>query len=122
MCKGRGSAVLPGKLNVMVSQRGAVLIGRNIATLWAGTTTSLMAHSVRCPHDSERGCLAGCWGAGDHVCKRRGQRVVCGLVSRAAHWGALGSHAEKLGMLRKCGTGAGNAWGLDRGVAVDGGQ
>ena len=35
-------------------------------------------------------------------------------MSLMAQWRALGSHAEKLGMLRQCGPGDGSARGLDR--------
>ena len=103
------------KLSGLMARRGAVSNGRNVVALWADPTAFLMAQSVHGPCGGERGCLVGCWGAGDHARKRRGRRAVCGRVSRLAHWRALGSLAERLGMLGQCSPGAGSARGLDRG-------
>ena len=102
------------KLNGVVARRGAVLIGRNAALLYAGPTEVLMAHSARGPRGGKHTCLRDCWGVGDHACTRRGRRAVCGRVSRVAHGRALGMLAEKVGMAWACGPVAGIARGWDR--------
>src|SRR4051812_24885712 len=63
----------------------------------AGPTVILMAHNIHGPRYGERGCLAGCWGVGDHTRKRRGRHTVYGLMSLMAHWRVLVTHTEKLG-------------------------
>ena len=103
------------KLNGVVARRGAVLIGRNASVLCACPTVSLMAHSARGPRGGERACLRGCWDGGDHVCMRRGWRAVCGRLSRAALWRALGMVAERMVAHVRGGQVASRVRALDRG-------
>src|SRR3954468_12300241 len=69
---------------------GAVRFVLERAMLCAAEAASSMASGGCAAWGGERGCLVVSWDGGDHVCTRRGRRVVCGSRSSVALWRMLG--------------------------------
>src|SRR3954465_1463105 len=93
---------------------GAVRFGLERAMLCTAEAASSTASGGCAAWGGERGCLAGSWVGGDHVCTRRGRHTVYGRRSSVALWRMLGMVAGELGAVRAWGPGFGNAHGWDR--------